>query len=127
RVTVLSSGQACLVCRNRIDLRRAAAELLTPDERKRRADEGYAPALEHTEPAVVAYTTLVAATAVAELLERLIGYGPTPRPSEILLRCHDREISTNIDTPRPRHYCDISSGKLGIGITEPFLEQTWPA
>lgn len=126
RVTTLVPGQACLVCRGRIDMARAGAELLTPDERRRREDEGYAPALGRTEPAVVTFTTLVAATAVSELLERLIGYGPEPRPSEIVLRCHDREISTNVDTPRPRHYCDVSSGKLGIGITTPFLEQTWP-
>lgn len=126
RITTLVPGQACLVCRGRIDLARAGAELLTADERRRREDEGYAPALGRTEPAVVTFTTLVAATAVSELLERLIGYGPEPRPSEVLLRCHDREISTNVDTPRPRHYCDISSGKLGIGITDPFLEQTWP-
>ena len=127
RVTTLVPGQACLVCRGRIDLARAGAELLTPDERRRREDEGYAPALGRTEPAVVTFTTQVAATAVSELLERLIGYGPEPRPSEVLLRCHDREISTNIDTPRARHYCDISSGRLGIGLTDPFLEQTWPA
>ena len=127
RVTTLVPGQACLVCRGRIDVARAGAELLTPDERRRREDEGYAPALGRTEPAVVTFTTLVAATAVSELLERLIGYGPEPRPSEVLLRCHDREISTNVDTPRPRHYCDLSSGKLGIGITDPFLEQTWSA
>jgi hypothetical protein len=127
RITTLVPGQACLVCRGRIDVARAGAELLTPDERRRREDEGYAPALGRTEPAVVTFTTLVAATAVSELLERLIGYGPDPRPSEVLLRCHDREVSTNIDTPRPRHYCDISSGKLGLGVTDPFLEQTWPA
>jgi hypothetical protein len=126
RVTTLVPGQACLVCRGRVDLARAGAELLTPAERRRREDEGYAPGLGRTEPAVVTFTTLVAATAVSELLERFIGYGPEPRPSEILLRCHDREISTNIDTPRAGHYCDLSSGKLGIGITTPFLEQTWP-
>lgn len=126
RVTVLSPGQACLVCRNRIDLARAGSELLTPDERVRREDEGYAPALAQREPAVVAFTTLVGATAVSELLERLIGYGPNERPSEILLRCHDREISTNIAVPRDRHYCHQSSGKLGLGMTQPFLEQTWP-
>lgn len=127
RVTTLVPGQACLVCRGRIDVARAGAELLTPEERRRREDEGYAPALGRTEPAVVTFTTLVAATAVSELLERLIGYGPEPRPSEVLLRCHDREISTNVDTPRTRHYCDISAGKLGLGLTDPFLEQTWPA
>lgn len=126
RVTVLSPGQACLVCRDRIDLARAGSELLTPDERVRREDEGYAPALAQTEPAVVAFTTLVGATTVSELLERLVGYGPEPRPSEVLLRCHEREISTNIAQPRLRHYCHPASGKLGIGMTQPFLEQTWP-
>ncbi|MGA3322896.1 MAG: ThiF family adenylyltransferase [Terriglobia bacterium] len=126
RVTILSPGQACLVCRGRIDLARASAELLTPDERVRREGEGYAPALTRTEPAVVAFTTLVGATAVSELLERLIGYGPEPRPSEILLRCHEREISTNIALPKEGHYCHPSSRKLGMGMTQPFLEQTWP-
>ena len=77
RVTVLAPGAACLVCRNRIDLRRAAAEMLSPGEHRRLADEGYAPALAGTEPAVVAFTTQVAATAVSELLERLIHLGST--------------------------------------------------
>ncbi len=126
RVTILSPGQACLICRDRVNLARAGAELLTPDERVRREDEGYAPALAQTEPAVVTFTTIVGSTAVSELLERLIGYGPEPRPSEILLRCHEREISTNIAQPRIRHYCHPSSGKLGIGMTQPFLEQIWP-
>lgn len=126
RVTTLAPGQACLVCRDRIDLQRAAAELLTPDERKRRVDEGYAPALQNTEPAVIAYTTMVAATAISELLERLIAFGPSTRPSEVLLRCHDREVSTNIALPRERHYCHHLSGKLGLGVTQPFLEQVWP-
>ena len=127
RVTVLSPGQACLVCRGRIDLARATAELMTPEERVRRADEGYAPALGQREPAVVAYTTMVGAWAVSELLERLIGYGPDQRPSEILLRCHEREISTNMASPRVGHYCHPDSGKLGLGMTSPFLEQVWPA
>jgi len=126
RVTTLVPGQACLVCRGRIDLARASAELMTPDERVLRIDEGYAPALGRTEPAVVSFTTLVAATAVSELLERLIGYGPNPRPSEVLLRYHEREISTNGALPRERHYCHPASGKTGLGFTDPFLEQAWP-
>jgi len=125
RVTFLIPGQACLVCRGRIDLARASAELLTPEERVRREDEGYAPQLGRNEPAVVTFTTAVAAAAVSELLERLIGYGADPRPSEILLRCHDREISTNMSTPRQRHYCHPDSGKIGLGIATPFLEQAW--
>lgn len=127
RVTVMTPGQGCLVCRDRIDLRRAAGELMTPTERSRLAEEGYAPGLPGVEPAVVTYTTLVAALAVSELLERLIGYGPDPVPSEILARCHDRELSTNIAVPRPGHYCDPAAGQLGRGDIEPFLGQTWPA
>ena len=127
RCTILSPGYACLVCRGRIDLARATSELLTPEERIRRENEGYAPALGQREPAVVSFTSMIAATAVSELLERLVGYGPTDRPSEILLRCHDREISTNVASPRAGHYCDASSGKLGLGVTEPFLEQIWPS
>ena len=125
RVTVLTPGAACLVCRNRIDLRRAAAEMLDPAEYRRLAEEGYAPALSDPEPAVVAYTTQVASVAVSELLERLIHYGPNPVPSEILLRSHEREVSTNDQEPRVGHYCDPQAHKLGLGATDPFLEQTW--
>jgi hypothetical protein len=45
RITTVAPGAACLVCRDRIDFARAAAELRTPEERRRLEDEGYAPAL----------------------------------------------------------------------------------
>lgn len=125
RVTVLAPGTACLICRGRVDTRRAAAELMHPEERVRLEDEGYAPALGRNEPAVIAFTTAVASAAVAELLERLIGYGGANRPSELLLRFHEREISTNVRLPVEGHYCDPSVEKLGAGDTEPFLEMTW--
>lgn len=126
RVTTLVPGQACLVCRGRVDLQRANSEQLTPSERVRLVNEGYAPALGGVEPAVVAYTSIVASIAVGELLERLVGFGPDPAPSEVLLRLHDREISTNVALPRERHYCHVNSKKIGRGMTDPFLEQTWP-
>ncbi len=126
RVTTVVPGQACLLCRDRIDVARAAAELMTPEERRRLENEGYAPALGRIEPAVVTFTSLVAATAVSELLERLIGYGPEPRPTEVLLRCHERQLSANIATPRLRHYCNPDAGVLGRGVTEPFLDMAWP-
>lgn len=125
RVTYLAPEQACLVCRGRIDVARAAAEMMTPEERVRLADEGYAPALAGVEPAVVAFTTWVAAAAVSELIERLTGYGPAPAPSEVLLRLHEREISVNRAAPRVGHYCHPDSGKWGRGAAEPFLDQTW--
>jgi molybdopterin/thiamine biosynthesis adenylyltransferase len=126
RVTTLVPGQACLVCRDRIDLARAASEALGQEERRRRIDEGYAPALLGIEPAVITFTTAVGAFAVSELLERLIGFGPVPRPSEVLLRGHEREISTNTCQPRRDHYCDSTAGKMGLGLTDPLLDLTWP-
>lgn len=125
RITIVTAGSACLVCRNRIDLTRAAAELLPSDERASRQAEGYAPELAGVEPAVVAYTSAVASFAVAELLERFIGYGPEPEPSETLLRFHDREISTNAAEPKAHHYCHPATGVLGAGDRDPFLGQTW--
>lgn len=125
RVTVLHPGAACLMCRKRIDIARAQSEMLTPEERNRLVDEGYAPALGKTEPSVVAFTTLVAASAVSELLERLAAYGPEPIPTEILLRIHEREVSTNLVTPRSRCYCDPGSGKIGFGDSSPFLGLLW--
>ena len=125
RITTLSPGSACLLCRGRVDIARAAAEMKMPEERVRLADEGYAPALVEVEPAVVAFTTMVASFAVSELLERLIGYGDSPRPSEVLLRIHDRAVSTNEAYPRLGHYCHPDAGKLGLGDAEPFLEQIW--
>jgi molybdopterin/thiamine biosynthesis adenylyltransferase len=125
RVTIMKPGSACLICRGRIDIPRAAAEQMAGEEQQRLAAEGYAPALPGVQPAVVAYTTMVAAQAVAELIELLTGYGPSPRPTEILLRAHDREISTNIAIPRPGHFCDPTQGHGGAGVTVPFLDKLW--
>lgn len=127
RVTVQTPGAACLVCRNRVDLARAAAEQLPEEERALRQREGYAPELEHAEPAVVTFTSAVAAQAVTELLDRFIGFGPTPSPTEVLLRIHDREISGNRIDPKPQHLCDPAAGILGSGDHDPFIGQLWRA
>ncbi len=125
RVTVQTPGSACLLCRGRIDLARAAAEQLDPAEREVRQDEGYAPELGRVEPAVVTFTSMVASQAVTELLERLIGFGPESVPSEVILRVHERETSTNIREPRDGHLCDPRAGMLGQGDVEPYLGQLW--
>lgn len=125
RITVLHPGAACLVCRGRVDLQRAAIELRSAEEQASLAAEGYAPALAGIEPAVVSFTSWVASVAVSELLERLIHYGPRPSPNEILIRAHDREMSTNRVGPTPGHYCSLEAAKYGIGATSPFLGQTW--
>jgi molybdopterin/thiamine biosynthesis adenylyltransferase len=127
RITVLTPGEGCLVCRGRIDTDRARAEQLDPVERDALQAEGYAPELGEVQPSVVPYTSLVASLAVAEVIERFVGYGPNPEPGEILARCHDRELSTNNRAPNSRHYCNPEGGQLGLGDRMPFLGQTWRA
>jgi hypothetical protein len=124
RVTTLYAGAACLICRDRIDLRLADAEVRPPDEQQRLEKEGYAPSLPGVEPAVVAFTTLVAATATGELLERLVGYGDTPTPSELILYIHDRAVRGNVETPRPGHYCDPTVNRIGTDA-DMFLGVNW--
>ena len=58
-------------------------------------------------------------------LDRLIGYGPPDQPTEVLLRLHEREVSTNRAMPREAHYCHPGQGKWGAGVGEPFLDQLW--
>jgi len=106
RITLVYPGEACLICRDRIDIALATAEQRSAMEQSALEKEGYAAALPGVEPAVVAFTSLVAATSVAELLERLIGYGDSAVPSELILRIHDRRISLNSQAPTTGHYCD---------------------
>lgn len=124
RVTVLHPGTACLVCRERISPAVAAAQERDPGDQQRLVAEGYAPALGTTEPAVVAYTTAVAAAAVNELLERLIEYGDSPPPSEVLLLIGRREVRTNDQQPTPRHYCDPLTPPV-LGDTDRYWGLGW--
>jgi proteasome lid subunit RPN8/RPN11 len=124
RVTTLHPGSACLVCRGRVDLAMADAELRPPEEQQRLEQEDYAPALPGVEPALVTFTTMTASWAVSELLERLIGYGEQPAPSELLLRVHDRKVSANSDHPADGHYCHHDT-KL-VYDEDMFLGMNWP-
>lgn len=123
RVTVLHPGTACLVCRDRIDMGRAEAEVRSAAEQHRLEREGYAAALPGVEPALVAFTTMVAAWAVSELLERLVGYGESPAPSEVLLRVHDRRVGANLQLPADGHYCD--SDMQVVHDEDMFLGMNW--
>ncbi|MGW9205716.1 HesA/MoeB/ThiF family protein [Embleya sp. NPDC055664] len=126
RVTVLHPGAACLPCRGRVSMPIAAAQERPVQEQLRLQKEGYAPALPGIEPAVVTYTTATAAAAVGELLERLVGYGPDSRPSEVLLRLHDREISSNHQEPTPGHYC-AGEDPTQLGDTDRYWGLGWTA
>jgi hypothetical protein len=125
RVTTIHPGSACLVCRGRVDLAMAEAELRPLEAQQLLERENYAPALPGVEPALVTFTTMTASWAVSELLERLIGYGEQPAPSELLLRVHDRKVSVNSDEPADGHYCHHD---VELAYDEDmFLGMNWPA
>lgn len=128
RVTILQAGYACLFCRERISAARVSAESIwatDPARAEELVKEGYLDGLEHRAPAVVSFTTSVAAAAVAELLERLIGYrGDDPRSSELILRFDADMLGRNSRTARAGCFC-ANKDLFGAGDKKLFLGITW--
>lgn len=124
RITSVFPGAPCLLCRRRIDPQRAREELLETAERDRLAAEGYAQGLGEPDPSVVSYTSLGASFAVSEMLERLVGYGDEEAATELLVRLHDRKLSSITGTCTPEHYC-ADRDTWGRGDVVPFLGQVW--
>jgi molybdopterin/thiamine biosynthesis adenylyltransferase len=119
RVTTMLPGTACLQCLKVIDPIRLTTEQLPEQEREARIAEGYAPELEHRDPAVVTYTTVVASLAINELIERIVGFGDRA-PFELHVRAHERKISTSSTPPDPQHFC-AQAERWGAGDEAPFL------
>jgi molybdopterin/thiamine biosynthesis adenylyltransferase len=118
RVTTLLPGAGCLLCRGRITPAGLAAESLDPDERRRRAGEGYVPGLGERDPSVGTFTTLVACFAINELLDRLFGYSEGSGAfgaTELLLRLHERRLNFNSRQPGV-HWCG-NAAHYGRGDT----------
>lgn len=123
RLTWLAPGAACLLCRGRVDPTVAYAEHLDPAERRLLAQQGYAPDLDEPQPSVVSYTTLMAALATTEMLNRMFGLADAS-PTELLLQLHARTSSLNRRPPRDGCFCG-SPADWGQGTTEPYLDLTW--
>lgn len=127
RVTLLMPGEACLFCRERISPERIRLELLPPKEHQALADEGYAPGLPTRDPAVVMFTTAVAAQAVTEFIHRLTGFmGEERRSSEVLQFFHEPAIRTNRQPPKAGCLC-MRTEHWGRGDGRDFLGLLWPA
>lgn len=126
RVTTVMPGEACLFCRERITSKMIELESLSPGEWQVLADEGYAPRLEVNNPAVIPFTTAVAAQAVSEFLHRLTGFmGDERRSSEALMFFHETAIKTNRTSPDANCLCSQES-LWGRGDGRDFLGLTWP-
>lgn len=124
RVTYLSVGFPCLLCRRRISPEAIAAESMSSEERTRLAAEGYVAGLGEAAPSVVTLTSLVASTATTEMLHRLFDIGISQAPSELLLRVDKREVRTTTVEAVEGHFC-IDPSKWAQGDGEPFLGQLW--
>lgn len=126
RITYVGPGEPCLLCRGVVDPARVRDEGYEPDERARLAGEGYAQGLGEPDPSVVAYTTMVAAWGVADLLERLFGFGADDIAGELHLRIADRKMKGRRALPTPGHIC-AEPGRWGLGDQQAFLGQrAWP-
>ena len=126
RVTVLQPGTTCLLCREVIDLQRAFAESLKrsdPAEFERQKAEAYVLGDGNPSPAVIPFTTSVAAMAVEELIHRLQGFrGPDGSADQRLRQFHrgaDRKPGH-----RSADDCPIcgSTEYWGRGDMDPFLD-----
>jgi len=129
RLTTVQPSGACLFCTGDVDPGLVAAQEMTRQQRQRLADEGYVPGLGDPDPAVVAFTTSAATTALTELLDRIIDWTDfdvyTPRPNRVRHRLGSHRALTETLAPAsPSHWC-TSPDHAGLGGGEPLLGLQW--
>jgi len=130
RVTTLLPGAACLFCRGRITAERIGIEsqrATDPAAAAERVREGYAPELEDPAPAVIPFTTMVAASSVSEFLHRLTGFMGEDRDSTELLHLFDAtSIRRNSKPPIAGCFCAPRASWMR-GDVRPLLDTSWRA
>jgi len=124
RVTTLLAGLACLFCRGRISPKRITEESMPEGERQKLLREGYVEELDTRDPAVITFTSAVAAYAVTHMLQRLTGAITESVYSEVFLLFHLEKVLRPTD---PVHECFCKMRSIwGRGDTRPFLGLVWP-
>jgi molybdopterin/thiamine biosynthesis adenylyltransferase len=128
RVTTLLAGAACLNCRGRLRpdvIRAESIRAVNPEEAAELEEEDYIPELADPAPAVVPFTTAIAASAVTEFLHRLTGcLGAERESTEVLHLIDDTKLRTNRVEPNSGCFCGDPKF-WGRGDTKPFLDTTW--
>jgi hypothetical protein len=115
-------GEACLHCRGTIPLKELLAESLTEEERAYQVAEGYIAGTPERAPAVVMFTTAVAAQAVIELLHRLTGFmGDDRNVSEVVFLFLDTKYIRNRREPKSDCVFCGSSSSWARGDSHDFL------
>jgi molybdopterin/thiamine biosynthesis adenylyltransferase/proteasome lid subunit RPN8/RPN11 len=125
RVTVLSPGHTCLLCRDVITPDIAFGEALrraNPEEYERRKAEAYVVGAGDPSPAVVTFTTELACVAINELIHRMQGFrGADGHAANRVRKFHLGEDRLPRHDPRPNCPLCASATIWGQGDVEPFL------
>ncbi|MEN5081000.1 hypothetical protein ABE438_00810 [Bosea sp. TWI1241] len=127
RVTVLTPGTPCLLCRGLVDPVRAREEALRrtdPEEFERRKAEAYVSGGGDPAPVVVTFTTETACMAVNELLQALTAFrGDGGMKPERRRRFDAIEERTTTCSPRPE--CEQCATPIiwGRADVTPFLHR----
>jgi hypothetical protein len=128
RVTTLLPGSACLFCRGRITAEGVRAQVIAnfnPKQAEELRRQKYAPELEDNAPAVIAFTTAVASTAIGELLHRLTGFMGADRVSSEVIHFFD-ETKMRTNQALPSADCSCGNREFwGRGDQQPFLGMLW--
>lgn len=128
RVTTLLPGSACLFCRGRITAEGVRAQVIAnfnPKQAEELRRQQYAPELEDNAPAVIAFTTAVASTAIGELLHRLTGFMGADRVSSEVIHFFD-ETKMRTNQALPSADCSCGNREFwGRGDQQPFLGMLW--
>jgi len=132
RITVLMAGNACLICRKRINQAILRAEVLNrinPAEYKKQVKERYVRELPQRDPSVIMFTTNIASRAVVEFVSMLTGFmGEDWTATEILERFHETDFSirTGKNSFQGIEGCScFNNGKWGLADTNKFLGRLW--
>lgn len=127
RVTVLTPGAPCLLCRGIVDPVLARDEDLhrkNPEEYARRKDEAYVRGGGDPAPSVVTFTTATACMAIDELLQGLTNF----RGSEGWMGQRSRRFDRGLDfkpgaTRDPHCPVCVEQDYWGRGDVDPFLDR----
>lgn len=130
RVTVIQPGYPCQVCRKLIQSERMLEEDLRrhdPILHEQRHRAGYIPNAPAPSPVVVTFTTEIAAMAVNELFQRLIGFrGELGSCSERVRRLNEVKDADAVPEGKSKPECKLCYQRRydGRGDMMPFLDIT---
>lgn len=125
RVSTVLPGRPCLLCLGAVDPRMAAEDALRrkdPAEHARRKAEAYVVGGGDPAPAVVTFTTELAAAAVNEMIDGLTGFrGPNGMAHNRVRRFDTSQDRLTSCTALP--HCPVCQGStlVGRGDLQPFL------